>query len=70
MRFCFSISDFFIYNIPQLAGTSLTMKLLNTMLKNPRVVGEKNSSMAAQDIDMFKMARGEGFTVKDSSTKP
>lgn len=46
------------------------MKLLNTMLKNPRVVGEKNSSMAAQDIDMFKMARGEGFTVKDSSTKP
>ena len=56
-------TDFFIYNIPQLAGTSLTMSLLSTMLKNPRVVGVKNSSMATQDIQMFKMAGGEGFTV-------
>ncbi|MBI9096558.1 MAG: dihydrodipicolinate synthase family protein [Sphaerochaeta sp.] len=56
-------TDFFIYNIPQLAGTSLTMKLLNTMLKNPRVVGVKNSSMATQDIQMFKIAGGEDFTV-------
>lgn len=56
-------TDFFIYNIPQLAGTSLTSKLLTTMLKNPRLVGVKNSSMATQDIQMFKMAGGEGFTV-------
>lgn len=56
-------TDFFIYNIPQLAGTSLTSKLLTTMLKNPRLVGVKNSSMATQDIQMFKMIGGEGFTV-------
>ena len=57
-------TDFVIYNIPQLAGTALTMSLLNTMLKNPNVVAVKNSSMPTQDIQMFKdagiKARGEG----------
>ena len=47
-------TDFFIYNIPQLAGTALTLSLLDEMLKNPRVVGVKNSSMPVQDIQMFK----------------
>ena len=47
-------TDFVIYNIPQLAGTALTMSLLNTMLKNPNVVAVKNSSMPTQDIQMFK----------------
>lgn len=47
-------TDFFIYNIPQLAGTALTLPLLDEMLKNPRVVGVKNSSMPVQDIQMFK----------------
>lgn len=47
-------TDFVIYNIPQLAGVSLTLPLLDEMLKNPKVVGIKNSSMPIQDIQMFK----------------
>lgn len=47
-------TDFIIYNIPQLAGVALTMPLLREMLKNPRVIGVKNSSMPVQDIQMFK----------------
>lgn len=57
-------TEFVIYNIPQLAGTALTMSLLAEMLKNPNVVAVKNSSMPTQDIQMFKdagtAARGEG----------
>lgn len=57
-------TEFVIYNIPQLAGTALTMSLLNEMLKNTNVVAVKNSSMPTQDIQMFKdagiAARGEG----------
>ncbi len=47
-------TDFIIYNIPQLAGVSLTVPLLKEMLKNPRVIGVKNSSMPVQDIQMWK----------------
>ncbi len=47
-------TDFVIYNIPQLAGVALTLPLLDEMMKNPRVVGVKNSSMPVQDIQMFK----------------
>ncbi len=47
-------TDFVIYNIPQLAGVALTMSLYKEMLKNPRVIGVKNSSMPVQDIQMFK----------------
>lgn len=47
-------TDFIIYNIPQLAGVALTLPLLREMLKNPRVVGVKNSSMPVQDIQQFK----------------
>ena len=54
-------TDFVIYNIPQLAGVALTMPLFHEMLKNPRVVAVKNSSMPVQDIQMFKMDGGEGF---------
>lgn len=46
-------TDFIIYNIPQLAGVSLTVPLLKTMLRNPRVIGVKNSSMPVQDIQMW-----------------
>lgn len=46
-------TDFIIYNIPQLAGVSLTMSLLREMKKNPRMIGVKNSSMPVQDIQMF-----------------
>ena len=47
-------TDFIIYNIPQLAGVALTLPLLREMLKNPRVIGVKNSSLPAMDIQMFK----------------
>ena len=56
-------TDFIIYNIPQLAGTALTMPLFREMRKNPRVAGVKNSSMPVQDIQMFKMYGGEDFAV-------
>ena len=54
--------------MPQLAGTALTMPLLQEMLKNPKVIAVKNSSMPTQDIQLFKdagiAARGEdGFAV-------
>lgn len=53
-------TDFIIYNIPQLAGVSLSSQLLREMLKNPRVIGVKNSSMPIQDIEMW---RDEGAIV-------
>ena len=46
-------TDFIIYNIPQLAGVSLSVPLLKEMLKNPKVIGVKNSSMPVQDIQMW-----------------
>lgn len=46
-------TDFMIYNIPQLAGVALTPSLYREMLKNPRVIGVKNSSMPVQDIQTF-----------------
>ena len=53
-------TDFVIYNIPQLAGVALSVPLLQEMLKNPRVIGVKNSSMPVQDIQMW---RDEGAVV-------
>ena len=53
-------TDFVIYNIPQLAGIGLNSGLLQEMLKNPRVIGVKNSSMPVQDIEMW---RDEGAIV-------
>ncbi|MDD3340481.1 MAG: dihydrodipicolinate synthase family protein [Lachnospiraceae bacterium] len=56
-------TDFIIYNIPQLAGVALSMPLYKEMLKNPRVIGVKNSSMPVQDIQMFKDVKGEDSVV-------
>ena len=53
-------TDFVIYNIPQLAGVALSVPLLKQMLKNPRCIGVKNSSMPTQDIQMW---RDEGAIV-------
>lgn len=47
-------TDFIIYNIPQLAGVALTLPLLREMIKNPKVIGVKNSSLPAMDIQQFK----------------
>lgn len=56
-------TDFVIYNIPQLAGVALSMPLYREMLKNPRVIGVKNSSMPVQDIQVFKDVRGDECVV-------
>ena len=56
-------TDFIIYNIPQLAGVSLTIPLLQEMKKNPRVIGVKNSSMPVQDIELWKEVGGTDFIV-------
>ena len=56
-------TDFIIYNIPQLAGVSLTMPLYKQMLKNPKVIGVKNSSMPTQDIQMFKAQGGDDVII-------
>ena len=47
-------TDFIIYNIPQLAGVSLTPALLGEMTKNPRVIAVKNSSMPVQDLQLWR----------------
>ena len=54
-------TEFVIYNIPQRAGTALSLPLLDEMLKNPNVIAVKNSSMPTQDIQMFK---DEGIRVR------
>ena len=58
-------TDFIIYNIPQLAGVSLSVPLLKEMLKNPRVIGVKNSSMPVQDIQMWRDAGAIVFNGPD-----
>ena len=59
-------TDFIIYNIPQLAGVALSVPLLNEMMKNPRCIGVKNSSMPTQDIQMWRdegIKAGRDFVV-------
>lgn len=56
-------TDFVIYNIPQLAGVSLTPSLYREMLKNPRVIGVKNSSMPVQDIETFNSISGDDHII-------
>ena len=56
-------TDFVIYNIPQLSGTTLTPALYAEMRKNPRVIGVKNSSMPTQDIQIFVAEGGENHIV-------
>ena len=58
-------TDFVIYNIPQLAGVALTAPLLKEMLKNPRVIGVKNSSMPVQDIQMWTDEGAAAFNGPD-----
>ncbi len=59
-------TEFIIYNIPVLAGVALTVPLLNEMMKNPMVVGVKNSSAPTQDIQMWRdeaIKAGKEFVV-------
>ena len=56
-------TDFVIYNIPQLAGVTLSMSLFAEMRKNPKVIGVKNSSMPVQDIQMFQAEAGDDYVI-------
>lgn len=56
-------TDFIIYNIPQLAGVTLTPGLFREMRKNPRVIGVKNSSMPVYDIEIFLREGGRDCVV-------
>lgn len=47
-------THFFLYNIPALAGVALNTGLLKEMMKNPMVIGVKNSSAPTQDIQMWQ----------------
>ena len=58
-------TDFVIYNIPQLAGVALTLPLFREMLKNPKVIGVKNSSMPIMDIQQF-VDEGTAIRGKDN----
>lgn len=51
--------DFFIYNIPQTTGYSLSTDLFKKMIAKKNVVGVKNSSMPVEDIIRFKLAAGD-----------
>ncbi|MFD0826465.1 dihydrodipicolinate synthase family protein [Neobacillus sp. M.A.Huq-85] len=54
---------FIIYNIPQTTGYNLSMNLFKQLIENKKVMGVKNSSMPAMDIERFKAAAGEDFIV-------
>lgn len=54
---------FVLYNIPQNAGVALSIPLLREMLRNPKVIGVKNSSPAVLDILAYKMEGGRDLTV-------
>ena len=56
-------TDFIIYNIPQLAGVSLSREMYAGMRENKNVIGVKNSSMPTYDIQGFVRDGGEDYIV-------
>lgn len=54
---------FIVYNIPQTTGYSLSLNLFGKLLENKKVIGVKNSSMPAFDIERFKSKGGKDFLV-------
>lgn len=54
---------FIVYNIPQTTGYNLSIRLLERLLKDDKLIGVKNSSMPVMDIERFKMQGGEKFIV-------
>lgn len=56
-------TDFIIYNIPQLAGVTLTADMYREMLKNPNVIGVKNSSLPVMDIQILKSISGDNHII-------
>lgn len=56
-------TDFLIYHIPELTGTSLTSGLFKEMLKNPRLTGVINASMPVRDIEIFRQLSSDSCMI-------
>lgn len=54
---------FIIYNIPQTTGYQLTPAVFRKLLASDKVIGVKNSSMPALDIERFKSVGGDRVIV-------
>ncbi|ACT04811.1 dihydrodipicolinate synthase family protein [Paenibacillus sp. JDR-2] len=54
---------FIIYNIPQTTGYQLTPAVFRELLASDKVIGVKNSSMPALDIERFKSVGGDRVIV-------
>ncbi|WP_201003037.1 dihydrodipicolinate synthase family protein [Paenibacillus glycanilyticus] len=54
---------FIIYNIPQTTGYQLTPAVFRKLLASDKVIGVKNSSMPALDIERFKSVGGDRIIV-------
>lgn len=54
---------FIIYNIPHATGFSVSRGLFGEMLRDPRVIGIKNTSMPVYEIAMFKAIGGDRCVV-------
>ncbi|WP_127531162.1 dihydrodipicolinate synthase family protein [Paenibacillus kobensis] len=54
---------FIIYNIPQTTGFNLSLKLLNKMAAQDKVIGVKMSGESTFDLQQYKEAGGEDFLV-------
>lgn len=55
--------NFIIYNIPQTTGYTLSPALFAKLLENKKVIGVKNSSMPAMDIERFKRVGGKDVVI-------
>ncbi len=56
-------TDFIVYNIPQLSGVTVTPSMYKKALEIPTVIGIKNTSMPAVDMQVFKEVGGENTVV-------
>lgn len=54
---------FVIYNMPAFTGYDVSSQLLEEMVQNPQIIGIKNTTMNAYQIQQFKRIGGENFIV-------
>lgn len=58
---------FIIYNIPQLTAFNLPYDLFERMVKNPKVIGIKNSEEPVYGMERFRTIAGENFIIFNGS---
>ena len=54
---------FIIYNIPQTTGYNISMSLFKKMVEKDYVIGIKNTSASAAQINMFRRNSPKGFII-------